>query len=111
MQTIDIPLPLDRNTQFLPAVVQQVCAAAGLTLMLDGTLKSYPGSRHWHYRRGRERGTLEITFWPAQRRLWLKIAAGRTSAWITELLPRLQTALAEAGQALPVLVADQPQER
>ena len=71
----------------------------------------YPGSRHWHYRRGRERGTLEITFWPAQRRLWLKVAAGRTSAWITELLPSLQAALAEAGQALPVLVADQPQER
>ena len=111
MQSFDIPLPVDRSTNVLPAAVQQACSAAGLTLTLDGTLKSYPGSRHWHYRRGRERGTLEITFWPAQRRLWLKIAAGRTSAWITELLPSLQAALAEAGQALPVLVADQPQER
>lgn len=111
MQIVDVPLPEGRDLSALPAAVHQVCAAAGLTLTLTGTLKSYPGSYHWHYQRGRERGTLELTFWPAQRRLWLKVAAGRTSAWITALLPDLRAALAEAAVTLPVLVADAPQER
>lgn len=111
MQTVEIPLPAGRDLNALPEAVQRTCAAAGLTLTLNSTLKRYPGSHHWHYQRAGMRGTLELTWWPAQRRLWLKIAAGRASAWITELLPRLQAALAEAGQALPVLVADQPQER
>jgi hypothetical protein len=111
MRAFDVPLPTGRDEASLPAAVQEVCAAAGLTVTLDGTLKQYPGSRHWHFQRGTEAGTLEITWWPAKRRLWLKIAAGRERAWITEVLPGLQAALAAAGQALPVLVAEQPRER
>lgn len=111
MQTFDIPLPADRDLRPVPEMVAAVSAAHGLTLSLQSTLSSYPGSYHWHYRRGRERGTLEITFWPARRRLWLKIAAGRTSAAIAALLPRLHSALVEAGQALPVLVVAPPKER
>lgn len=111
MQTVEVPLPAGRDLAGLPAVVEAVCAAHGLSLTLKGTLVSYPGCYHWHYRRGRARGTLELTYWPACRRLWLKIAAGRSSAEMVELLPRLPAALAEAAQALPVLVAAQPKER
>jgi len=111
MLTVDIPVPPARAEASVPPIVAQICANAGLVLTLAGTQKRYPGSRHWHYRTGPQSGTLELTWWPAQRRLWLKVAAGRTSAAIEDLLPRLQAALTDALQALPVLVADQPIER
>jgi hypothetical protein len=106
MRTLDIPVPPSRDLTSLPAQIMAACAAVGLRATLDGTQKSYPGSRHWHYQRAQQTGTLELTWWPAQRRLWIKVASGRASAWIDELLPGLQAALAEAVQALPVLVAD-----
>jgi hypothetical protein len=37
----------------------------------------------------RERGTLELTWWPGKRRLWFKIQAGRTGDWIDEAIPTL----------------------
>ncbi len=111
MVTVEIPVPAARAEVDVPPIVAQICANARLVLTLAGTQKRYPGSRHWHYRTGPQPGTLEITWWPAQRRLWLKVAGGRTSAAIEDLLPRLQAALTSALSTLPVLVADQPVER
>src|SRR5690348_13109760 len=106
MLTLEIPVPPGLADAAVPSVVGQVCVDAGLRVTLDGTQKRYPGSRHWHYQLGRKPGTLEVTWWPAQRRLWLKVSAGRTSAEIMELLPRLQAALTAALQVLPVVVAN-----
>ena len=44
---------------------------------MKGTLASFPNCVHWHWKRGKERGTLEITWWGKQDRLWFKVAAGR----------------------------------
>src|SRR4051794_41704257 len=56
------------------AVVESACASAGLTITMRGTLAAYPGCVHWHLKRGRERGTLEITWWPKTAELWFKVA-------------------------------------
>jgi hypothetical protein len=61
--------------------VESACAAEGLRLTLKGTLKQYPGCTHWHYQRGKDRGTLEITFWPAQNRALRKRFSPR-SPWL-----------------------------
>ena len=105
MLTLEIPVPPGLADSVVPAAVLQVCGDAGLRVTLDGTQKSYPGSRHWHYQLGRQPGTLEVTWWPARRRLWLKVAAGRASTAIMDMLPRVQAALTEAMQVLPVVVA------
>ena len=108
MRLVEVPAPAPGD---VAALVAQAAAALGLTIALDGTLKAYPGSRHWHLRRGSERGTLEVTWWPAQRRLWFKVAAGRTGAWIEQDLPRLQARLSAPGSAGAVLVSAPPTER
>jgi hypothetical protein len=69
--------------------VEQVLHRRGLLLTMKGTLKTYPGCTHWHYKNGREPGTLELTLWPARRRLWIKVQAGRAAPWIDQLLPVL----------------------
>jgi len=74
--------------------IEAAFAAAGLRVTLRGTLRSYPGSIHWHLKRGRDAGTLEVTFWPRQRRLWLTIHEGRGAPWMDEAGARLQAAIA-----------------
>src|SRR5580658_204430 len=61
----------------------------GLTVTLRGSLKSFPGSTHWHMKLGRQPGTLEVTWWPRHRRLWIKIQSGRTAPCINEITPKL----------------------
>jgi hypothetical protein len=64
------------------AAVDEACERAGLTVTLRGTLAAYPGCVHWHVKKGREAGTLEITWWPKTGQLWFKIADNRNGHWI-----------------------------
>jgi len=75
------------------ASVEAQCAAEALQMTLKGTLAKYPGCVHWHFKRGFERGTLEITWWPSARRLWFSVQAGRTGVWVEESLNQIKAAL------------------
>jgi hypothetical protein len=99
MVEVDIPLHDALSLARVPLVVERACAEAGLKPTLTGTVARYAGSRHWHFRMGQARGTLEVTFWPAERRLWLKVAAGRQSTWTEAVLPKLAQALTAALEA------------
>jgi hypothetical protein len=74
--------------------VEACVAAAGLRVTLKTTLAQYPGSVHWHVKQGRERGILEMTWWPQERRLWLAVHANRAGEWTEAAAARLKTCLA-----------------
>ncbi len=40
---------------------------------LRGILRTYPGSKHWHFQKPGERGTLEATLWPARNQVWFSV--------------------------------------
>jgi hypothetical protein len=80
----EFSLPDDLPLEAVPALIETACRAIGLSITQNTSLAQYPGSRHWHLKLGRQPGTLEITWWPAQRRAWFKIAAGRQGLWLTE---------------------------
>ena len=84
--------PAERVAAVVDAAVQQM----SLDIVSRGTLKTYPGSVHWHTKRDTESGTLEITWWPQRRRLWLKVQRGRTAKWIDEAMPQLKAQLEQA---------------
>ena len=90
MIEVELQIPGSVETQVVIRVVEQVCASNELTCSLPGTLVSYPGSVHWHFKRGRQKGTLEITWWESEHRLWFKVAEGRSSKWIIESIPQLK---------------------
>jgi predicted nucleotidyltransferase len=90
LQEIDIQIPANIPSDQIVAAIDATVARRGLTVTLRGALKTFPGSTHWHLKRGRGRGTLEMTWWPKVRRLWIKIQAGRTAAWIDEAVPHLK---------------------
>lgn len=93
MIEVEISIPLQTKSASLPARVEKAAASEELIQTLKGTLAKYPGCVHWHFQKGKERGTLEITWWPKEKRLWFKVAANRRAAWIDEAIPRLKQSI------------------
>ena len=96
MVEVKVHIPARASPASIPHIVEQACATEGLTLTLKGTLAKYPHCVHWHFKKDKERGALEITWWEWERRLWFKVAAGRTGAWIEEALARLKAQIEHA---------------
>jgi hypothetical protein len=76
--------------------VERLCRTRGLLMALKGSLSQYPGSIHWHFKKERQKGTLELTLYPAKSRLWSKVQAGRKALWIYETLPELKNGIETA---------------
>ena len=89
MTELDIYLPEQATTLQVKRYVQFACEELGLTISMETSLASYPGSVHWHIKNGKEKGTLELTSWPGRRPLWAKIQTGRMADWIDGILPEL----------------------
>ena len=87
----EIEVMFTGSPESIPKTVEEICEREGLTLVLKGTLAKYPGCVHWHFKRGRLPGTLEVTWWKS--RLWFKISAGRDAAWMDNVIEKLQMQL------------------
>jgi hypothetical protein len=96
MTELEVPLSNMLDPAIVDGVVEARAARLGLRATLKGTLARYPGCVHWHFKQRRERGTLEVTWWPQGRRLWLSVQAGRTAVWIEAAAADLKTALEDA---------------
>ena len=90
MIEVELQIPADAKSDSVARVVEQICTANNLTCALKGTLASYPGCTHWHFRKDKQKGTLEITWWEDKNRLWFKVAKGRTRDWIDESMAKLK---------------------
>ena len=86
MEEFDVAF--DRNRDPI-ALVETSCHEMKLKLHSKGTLKTYAGCTHWHYKLSPSPGTLEITYWPEKDRLWLKIHNRRRAQWIDDSLSEL----------------------
>jgi hypothetical protein len=90
---VDISRVQRRTFSDLETAVERFCNANGLTITMKSTLSKYPGSIHWHLKKGQDRGTLEVTLWPAKERLWFSMQSGRTADWVMETARRLRDQL------------------
>ena len=92
METEELKIRKNMSCKDVVRAVEGSGAAVGLGVTLRTSLVSFPGSVHWHFRKhGERRGTLEMTFWPERRRLWVKIQAGRRAGWIRGAMEALAT--------------------
>jgi hypothetical protein len=90
MIEVNLEVPENANTDVVIDSVERVCLQHQLSYTLKGSLASYPGSVHWHFKAGKQKGTLEITWWENKNRLWCKVADGRKDKWIEESLPQIK---------------------
>jgi hypothetical protein len=86
----------------VPVAIESTCASKGLYRTLVTTLKKYPGCVHWHYKNKPgiggfmdpdgcvihedifNSGTVEITAWEEQWRVWVQVRSGREAPWTSE---------------------------
>ena len=90
---VDISRVRYRTFGDLDTTIDRMCSANDLTITMKSTLSKYPGSIHWHVKRGQDPGTLEVTLWPAQERLWFSVQAGRTADWVMQTAHRFRDQL------------------
>jgi hypothetical protein len=90
MEQIELSMNGSAPAEALPARIETCLADYGLQVRKRGILRTYPGSIHWHIEKPGERGTLEVTLWPAEHRLWLAVQARRRARWIEDILPQIK---------------------
>src|SRR5688500_3832339 len=90
MKQIEIEVPATGNLTDVDEAIEQAADTAGLHVTLRGGLTQYPGATHWHFKNGNERGTLEITWWPREMRLWLSVHDNRDADWIAPAMRAIQ---------------------
>jgi hypothetical protein len=93
MDTVEIAIPAGYERDHLVARIERAAADAGLDVGKRMTLRTFPGSIHWHLRRAGTTGVLELTFWPSQRRVWFAVHSNRQAAWIASAIERLRATL------------------
>lgn len=93
MREVEIVLTPLSDLAGIERSIDQAIADAGLRVTLRASLAKFPGCIHWHVKQGSEPGTLEITFWPRERRAWFAIQDRRQAPWIEEKLVALMEAI------------------
>ncbi len=69
------------------AKLNRVGTELELSCTMRGTLAGYPGCVHWHFKRGEEKGVVEVTLWKGN--AWVTVQAGRSTAEVEALAERL----------------------
>ncbi len=90
MEEIEVHVNPARRDEQLATSIEGAAAHYGLQVRMRGTLRTYPGSQHWHLHKPGERGTLEVTLWPARKRVWFSVQAERRAEWIADIVPYIK---------------------
>jgi hypothetical protein len=93
LREITIPLTTRADGAQIERAIDDAIADSGLKTVLRGSLAKFPKCTHWHVKRGRDSGTLEITFWPLEHRAWFSVQDGRRADWIEAAIPRVMEAI------------------
>jgi len=109
MKEIEFRVPRECDLTRARRIIEQTCERRGLQAAMKGSLAKYPGSTHWHYKKPRHSGTLELTLYLPARRIWAQVQKSRWALWIDIELPQLRheiEAALRAGRARKASPAD-----
>jgi hypothetical protein len=101
MREVEFSVPKKCDLKLAERLIEDICAQRELQMAMKGSQSKFPGSIYWHYKREKQKGTLELTLFPASRRLWAKVAEGRKGPWIDLELPPLEREVEKKLKALP----------
>jgi hypothetical protein len=93
LETAEVELPPSGDIRMVAETILRTCKSRGLAASVKTSLKSYPGSVHWHFKKRTGRGVVEVTFWAAKRRLWINVHSNRTGSWTAEEMRGLKADL------------------
>ena len=96
MEEYPIQIEPTFDAQQIEIAVERSSRGLGLLETMKSTLAKYPGSVHWHFKKPRVSGTLEVTYWPSGNRLWISVQRGRRADWLEESAPSMERCLRNA---------------
>jgi hypothetical protein len=96
MRDFPVEVPAEADFRRVETAVEKCCREMGLIQAMKGTLAKYPGCVHWHYKKPRVSGTLEVTSWPLRRQLWITVHERRCAEWVEEELPIIRRCFEDA---------------
>ena len=73
--------------------IEEACLRAGLSISMKGSLKQLPVNTHWHFKLGKDRGVLELTFLPDSDELIFSVHDNRKGEWQDDMITRLREVL------------------
>jgi hypothetical protein len=91
----DLYFPDAASTQKIEAWLQEQARSAQLQLRGPTSLKTIPGSLHWHITAGKHAGTLEVTIDPGRRVVTITVHANRRGTWAGDAAEAWAHALSE----------------
>lgn len=90
MKRFELPLPTGADQKQIIDVFETLVMHLGLTVASRGTLKTLPGSVHWHLKKGSESGTLEATLQFDEQNFRMSYHENRQASWFNEAIPRIR---------------------
>jgi hypothetical protein len=94
---VEVKIPKGFEMTKVDRLIERLCREEGLTRKIKRMLKKgYPSSSHWHYNRGDEKGTLEITLFRKESRILFSVHDNRKGIWTHEYADKLATATRRA---------------
>ncbi len=93
MQEIEFTVPSNCDLSRAGNLIEDVCSGLKLSAGMKGSLATHPGSIHWHFKNGKEKGVLELTLIARDRRIWAQVHSGRRAPWIDVALPKVRRAI------------------
>jgi hypothetical protein len=89
MKTFDLPIPDGCTEKELIESFEKIVMECGLTVASRGTLKTLPGSVHWHFKHQNDSGTLEATLQFNKGRFFLTYHDNRFADWIPDTVQQI----------------------
>lgn len=86
MEDVEVAIGRSISPQRTEAEIERALTVSGLQISLKCSLAKFAGCVHWHLRLKAQPGTLELTYWPKEQRVWFSIHRGRGAPWMKEVI-------------------------
>jgi hypothetical protein len=93
MQEFEFDVPHCAQGAEFDSAIETTCISEGLEIGMKSSLATFPGSVHWHFKMPGKNGTLEITSFTRDKRIWAKVQSGRSADWIEPCLMRVKASV------------------
>ncbi|MFN8286394.1 MAG: hypothetical protein U0V74_06565 [Chitinophagales bacterium] len=82
--------PKDKWTE---ARIDKLCEKLGLAVTMKGILKSIGPNKHWHLKKGKAKGVLEITLMLESGEIILSVHDNRKGDWEEDMMKQVKKAM------------------
>lgn len=73
--------------------IENLCAQLELVCKMQGELKSIAPNHHWHFKKAKLKGVLEITLMKETREIILSVHDNRQGGWEEEVMEKIKALL------------------